>query len=73
MIFKTGNRCHQVNDSKVPYNANNPLTANHKDFSVMFIGLSSQYKIRKAKRENKVLAAKQNLNNESEEGTKITV
>ena len=23
--FKTGNRCHQVNDSKVPYNANKPL------------------------------------------------
>ena len=37
------------------------------------VGLSSQYKIRKAKRENKVLASKQNLNNESEEGTKITV
>ena len=37
------------------------------------VGLFSQYKIRKAKRENKVLASKQNLNNESEEGTKITV
>ena len=37
------------------------------------VGLSSQYKIRKAKRENKVLASKLNLNNESEEGTKITV
>ena len=37
------------------------------------VGLSSQYKIRRAKRENKVLASKQNLNNESEEGTKITV
>ena len=32
-------------------------------------GLSSQYKIRRANRENKVLASKQNLNNESEEGT----
>ena len=32
--FKTGNRCHQVNDSKVPYNANKPFPiASHKDFS----------------------------------------
>ena len=37
------------------------------------IGLSSQYKISRANRENKVLASQQNLNNESEEGTKITV
>ena len=37
------------------------------------VGLSSQYKIRRAKRENKVLASKQILYNESEEGTKITV
>ena len=33
------------------------------------VGLSSQYKLRRAKRENKVLASKQNLSNESEEGT----
>ena len=37
------------------------------------VGLSSQNKIRRAKRENKVLASKQNLNKESEKGTKITV
>ena len=37
------------------------------------VGLSSQYKLRRAKEENKVLAYKQNLSNESEEGTKITV
>ena len=37
------------------------------------VGLSSQYKLRRAKGENKVLASKQNLSNESEEGTKITV
>ena len=37
------------------------------------VELSSQYKIRRGNRENKVLASKQNLNNESEEGTKITV
>ena len=37
------------------------------------VGLSSQFKLRRANRENKVLASKQILNNESEEGTKITV
>ena len=37
------------------------------------VGLSCQYKIRRGNRENKVLASKQNLNNESEEGTKTTV
>ena len=37
------------------------------------VGLSSQYKMSRANRENKVLASKHNLNNESEEGTKITV
>ena len=37
------------------------------------VGLSSQNKLRRAKGENKVLASKQNLSNESEEGTKITV
>ena len=38
-----------------------------------FLWLTVKLKIRRGNRENKVLAYKQNLNNESEEGTKITV